>query len=56
MIKIIDQIPDYKPHCGNCKYFTPSKKQEAFGICDLDYEPDTTPSWGWCPAWEERSK
>ena len=36
MIKIIDAIPDHKPHCGNCDYFTSDMDQEEFGLCDLE--------------------
>lgn len=54
MIRIIDEIPDHKPHCGNCEYFEQNKDEESIGMCGLSYEPDVTPSWGWCPGWGER--
>lgn len=46
---------DYVPKCRNCQHFSLDRKHEEYGDCELDYEPDVTSSYGWCPSWEERS-
>lgn len=43
-INFVDEIPDDKPHCGNCDYW--NRVNDLIGYCDKENED--TPFFGVC--------